>query len=79
MGIPHHGFYGPTGCTWVARLSGHHLTASRTSLHAGRVIVQLWNRGQDPHDLRIRSLDRRGRMTRRAQGLGVTVSGGDRS
>ena len=51
------------------------LWPSRPSVHGGRVIVQLWNRGQDPHDLRIRRLDRRGRMTGQAQGLAVTDSG----
>jgi plastocyanin len=51
------------------------LWPSRSSLPAGRVIVQLWNRGQDAHDLRIRRLDARGRMTGRAQGVAVTQSG----
>jgi hypothetical protein len=51
------------------------LWPSRTSLPAGRVIVQLWNRGQDAHDLRIRRLDRHGRMSGPAQRLGVTESG----
>jgi hypothetical protein len=51
------------------------LWASRTSLPAGRVTVQLWNRGQDAHDLRIRRLDRRGRMAGHAQGLAATASG----
>jgi hypothetical protein len=48
--------------------------ASRPSLRAGRVIVQLWNRGQDAHDLRIRRL-RHGVMVGRTQGAGVTQSG----
>ncbi len=38
------------------------LWPSRTSVPAGTVIVQLWNRGQDSHDLRIRRLDARGQM-----------------
>ncbi len=38
------------------------LWPSRTSVPAGAVIVQLWNRGQDSHDLRIRKLDARGQM-----------------
>jgi hypothetical protein len=50
------------------------LWPSRPSLHAGRVIVQLWNRGQDAHDLRIRRL-RHGVMVGRTQGAGVTQSG----
>jgi plastocyanin len=32
------------------------LSPSRATLPAGRVIVQLWNRGMDPHDLRARRL-----------------------
>lgn len=51
------------------------LWPSRSSLPAGRVIVQLWNRGQDAHDLRIRRLDRHGRMTGPAQGLRTTTAG----
>jgi hypothetical protein len=50
------------------------LWPSRSSLPAGHVIVQLWNRGQDAHDLRIRRL-RHGRMTGRAQGVAITQSG----
>ena len=38
------------------------LWPSRTSVPAGTVIVQLWNRGQDSHDLRIRRLDSHGQM-----------------
>lgn len=38
------------------------LWPSRTSVPAGTVIVQLWNRGQDSHDLRIRRLDAGGQM-----------------
>jgi hypothetical protein len=38
------------------------LWPSRPSVPAGTVIVQLWNRGQDSHDLRIRRLDARGQM-----------------
>jgi hypothetical protein len=38
------------------------LWASRPSVPAGRVEVQLWNRGQDAHDLRVRRIDARGRM-----------------
>jgi hypothetical protein len=50
------------------------LWPSRASLPAGSVTVQLSNRGQDAHDLRIRRL-RRGRMTGRTQSLAVTRSG----
>jgi plastocyanin len=38
------------------------LWPSRRSVPAGTVIVQLWNRGQDSHDLRIRRLNARGQM-----------------
>jgi hypothetical protein len=50
------------------------LWPSRGSLPAGRVTVQLWNRGQDAHDLRVRRV-RRGGMVGRAQGVRVTLSG----
>jgi uncharacterized cupredoxin-like copper-binding protein len=52
------------------------LWPSRTSLPAGRVIVQLYNRGQDAHDLRISRLDPHGHMTGHTQGVSVTQSGG---
>lgn len=51
------------------------LWPSRTTLPAGRVIVELWNRGQDAHDLRIRRLDARGAMVAGAQGAAVAASG----
>lgn len=51
------------------------LWPSRTSLPLGKVIVQLWNRGQDAHDLRIRKLDASGRMTGLTQGVRITQSG----
>ena len=41
---------------------------------AGTVIVQLWNRGQDAHDLRIRRVTR-GAMMGRTQGDAITQSG----
>jgi plastocyanin len=50
------------------------LWPSRTSLPAGAVVVQLWNRGQDAHDLRIRRLHR-GRMTGATQEVSKTQSG----
>jgi plastocyanin len=52
------------------------LWPSRTSLPPGKVIVQLWNRGQDAHDLRIRKLDAGGRMTGPTQGVQITQAGG---
>jgi hypothetical protein len=52
------------------------LWPSRTSVPAGTVIVQLWNRGQDSHDLRIRRLDARGQMVGRVLGaVRITPSG----
>jgi uncharacterized cupredoxin-like copper-binding protein len=50
------------------------LWPSRPSVRAGKVIVQLWNRGQDAHDLRIRRLSH-GAMTGTTQGDAVTQSG----
>lgn len=53
------------------------LWPSRPRVKAGRVIVQLWNRGQDAHDLRIRRLNRHGVMVGRSSppGVGTTASG----
>jgi hypothetical protein len=38
------------------------LFPSRATVPAGTVAVQLWNRGQDPHDTQIRRLNKHGRM-----------------
>jgi hypothetical protein len=38
------------------------LWPSRTSLPAGTVYVELWNRGQDIHDTWVRRLNSRGKM-----------------
>jgi len=51
------------------------LWPSRATLPHGPVVVQLWNRGQDAHDLRIRRINRRGRMFGHVQGVAVTQSG----
>lgn len=51
------------------------LWPSRTTIPRGRLVVQLWNRGQDAHDLRIRRVNRSGRMYGRVQGVAVTLSG----
>jgi hypothetical protein len=48
---------------------------SRASVPAGRVIVQLWNRGQDAYDLRIRRLNTHGQMVGGAQKVATTQSG----
>jgi uncharacterized cupredoxin-like copper-binding protein len=51
------------------------LWPSRSTVNGGRVIVQLWNRGQDAHDLQIRRLNSHGVMVGAAQGVPVTASG----
>lgn len=52
------------------------LWPSRGSVPAGTVIVQLWNRGQDAHDLRIRRLGARGHMVGPVLGaVRITPSG----
>jgi plastocyanin len=51
------------------------LWPSRPALPSGRVVVQLWNRGQDAHDLHVRALSRSGRMIGRPQTVAVTLSG----
>jgi hypothetical protein len=55
------------------------LWPSSTSLPAGTVDVELWNRGEDAHDLRIRRLNGRGQMTGKILGaVKSTPSGGIR-
>jgi uncharacterized cupredoxin-like copper-binding protein len=51
------------------------LWPSRTTLPSGKVSVQLWNRGQDAHDLRVRRVNGAGRMVGHALGAPVTLSG----
>jgi plastocyanin len=51
------------------------LLPSRSRLKPGRVIVQLWNRGQDAHDVRIRRLNRHCVMVGSTQRVPVTQSG----
>ncbi len=52
------------------------LWPSRTNLPAGTIDVQLWNRGEDSHDLRIRRRNAAGVMTGRVLGgVSVTPSG----
>jgi plastocyanin len=53
------------------------LWPSRGSLPAGTVYVELWNRGQDRHDLRIRHVNARGQMVGPIDGaVRVTASAG---
>ncbi len=51
------------------------LWPSRAAVPTGAVTVQLWNRGMDAHDLRVRRLNRGGAMVGRAQGVAVAQSG----
>jgi uncharacterized cupredoxin-like copper-binding protein len=51
------------------------LWPSRSTVPRGAVTVELWNRGQDAHDLRLRRVDHHGQMYGRAQALAVTQSG----
>lgn len=51
------------------------LWSSQARIHHGPVIVELWNRGEDAHDLRIRHLNRHGKMWGHPQRVKVTVSG----
>jgi uncharacterized cupredoxin-like copper-binding protein len=52
------------------------LWPSRGSVPAGTVDVELWNRGQDIHDLRIRRLNSAGQMVGRVIGsVGHTMPG----
>jgi plastocyanin len=51
------------------------LWPSRHTIPRGRVIVQLWNRGQDAHNLHIRRLDRHGHMVGGSQSVALASSG----
>ena len=51
------------------------LWPSRSAVPAGKVTVQLWNRGMDAHDLRIRRVNQTGAMIGRTEGVAVTASG----
>ncbi len=74
---------GAVSAAAVARPAAHLLVyaqewslwPSRSWIPAGAVIVELWNRGQDAHDLRIQRVNRRGQMVGRAQAVRVTLSG----
>jgi plastocyanin len=50
------------------------LSPSRATLPAGRVVVQLWNRGMDAHDLRARRLVG-GRMVGHTFAVHITLPG----
>lgn len=51
------------------------LSPSRATLPAGRVIVQLWNRGMDAHDLRARRLNAAGSMVGHTYAVRLTQPG----
>jgi hypothetical protein len=52
------------------------LTMSRARVAAGPIVIQLDNRGEDPHDLRLRRLNRRGRRVGRTIAVPETPPGG---
>lgn len=52
------------------------LTLSRGAVPAGQLTVQLYDRGQDAHNLNIRRVGHGHRLTGRAQRLALTQSGG---
>ena len=51
------------------------LTLSRGSVPAGAVTVQLYDRGQDAHNLNIRRVGARGRMAGTAQSVSLAQAG----
>jgi uncharacterized cupredoxin-like copper-binding protein len=51
------------------------LQPSRATVPAGPVVVQLWNRGQDAHDLRVQRMTSSGAMTGRIQAVRTTLPG----
>ena len=59
----------------------HFLMLSRQSIVAGPALIQFHNRGEDPHDLRLRRISGPGVSARRTLAIAETRSGGlaDRS
>jgi hypothetical protein len=53
----------------------HSLTLSRQSITAGPALIQYFNRGEDPHDLRIRRIAQQGVSARRTFAVSETPSG----
>jgi hypothetical protein len=53
----------------------HSLMLSRQSIRAGAALIQFHNRGEDPHDLRMRRLPRKGVSARRTFSVPETPSG----
>jgi len=54
----------------------HSLVLSRQSIVAGPAVIEFLNRGEDPHDLRMRRLVHRGVSARRTFAVPETRSGG---
>jgi hypothetical protein len=53
----------------------HSLMLSRQSITAGPALIQFHNRGEDPHDLRMRRIPRKGVSARRTFAVPETPSG----
>jgi hypothetical protein len=53
----------------------HSLMLSRRRIAAGPALIQFLNRGEDPHDLRLRRIARPGVSARRTLGMPETKSG----
>jgi uncharacterized cupredoxin-like copper-binding protein len=51
------------------------LAPSRATLPAGPIVVQLWNRGQDAHDLWVQRMTSSGAMVARIQKVRTTLPG----
>jgi uncharacterized cupredoxin-like copper-binding protein len=51
------------------------LWTSRATMPAGTIYVQLSNRGEDAHDVRVRRLNRAGHMVGPTEGVKVTLPG----
>jgi hypothetical protein len=51
------------------------LMLSRQSIRSGTAVIQLLNRGEDPHDLRLRRIPRRGVSARRTHDVPETAAG----
>jgi len=54
----------------------HSLMLSRQSIVAGPALIQFLNRGEDPHDLRLRRISGPGASARRTLSVAETRSGG---
>jgi uncharacterized cupredoxin-like copper-binding protein len=53
----------------------HYLMLSRQSIAAGPAVIQFHNRGEDPHDLRMRRIPQKGVSARRTFSVPETTSG----